>query len=123
MRFREGIIGLSAVILAGSPANAAGDVNKGKSAYVRCAACHAVSAGKNGIGPSLAGIVGRKAGSVSGFTYSQAMKKAAVEWDVKTLDSFLAAPSKQIPANRMPFAGISDPKMRQDLITYLATLK
>ncbi len=84
-----------------------------------CALCHTVEAGKNKIGPSLAGIVGRKAGSVPGYTYSEANKNSGVTWDEKTLDTYLTDPRKFIPGTKMIFAGLKNPEDRKALIAYL----
>jgi len=99
------------------------DAAAGKQVYAQqCAACHATT-DSNGIGPGLKGIDGRKAGSAAGFRYSSAMKDVAYAWDAKTLDAFLVAPSKAIPGNAMPFAGLGDGKQRADVVAYLQTLK
>jgi cytochrome c len=99
------------------------DAGAGKTVFVQqCAACHATT-DSNGIGPGLKGIDGRKVGSGANFRYSSAMKEVAYAWDAKTLDAFLAAPSKAIPGSAMPFAGLSDGKQRADVIAYMQTLK
>lgn len=90
---------------------------------MQCAMCHAVEVGKKGLGPSLAGVVGRKSGSVAGFAYSPAMSGANLKWDRKSLDGYLANPRGFMPSNRMAFAGQQDAKKRTDIIDYLATLK
>lgn len=109
---------LSAMLLAPT-AMAAGDPAKGKTVFARCAVCHSVAPGKNLMGPSLAQIVGRKAGTVPGFTYSAAMKKYGKAWDVTTLDVFLTAPMKTVSGTRMVFAGLPKATDRADLIAYL----
>lgn len=91
--------------------------------FSQCAACHAVAPGKNGIGPTLAGVVGRKAGSMAGFAYSKAMISYGVAWDDVTLDAFLAAPMKTVPGTKMSYAGLSKGEDRAELIEYLTTLK
>jgi len=96
--------------------------NAGKEVYAQCSACHSVD-GSNGVGPTLQGVMGRKAGSVAGFRYSRAMKGSSIVWDDKTLDAYVADPQKTIPGNVMPFAGIADAKQRADLVAYLQTLK
>lgn len=103
-------------------ANPAGDAVAGKKAYAACGVCHAVVANKNGVGPSLFGITGKAAGSTPGFKYSDAMK-AAGKWTPEKLDAFLADPKKTVPGNKMPFAGIKDPKRRADIVAYIQTLK
>ncbi|MBV8132749.1 MAG: cytochrome c family protein [Alphaproteobacteria bacterium] len=84
-----------------------------------CAICHTVDAGKNKIGPSLAGVVGRKAGSVPGFAYSAANKKSGDTWDAQTLDTYLTDPRKFMPGTKMVFAGLKNPEDRKALIEYL----
>jgi nitrite reductase (NO-forming) len=76
--------------------------------------------GKNLLGPSLAGIVGRKAGTESGYSYSPAMKQADIVWDAKTLDGYLDNPQKVVPGNKMPFPGLKTQNDRIDVIAYLA---
>lgn len=89
--------------------------------FAACAACH-TSHGTNGLGPSIKGVYGRKAGAAKGFTYSPAMKKAGVTWDDKSLDAFIADPQKAIPGNLMPFPGVADAKQRAEIVEYLKTL-
>ncbi len=105
-----------------SAQTASGDLIKGKSAFAVCAVCHSDTAGKNGIGPSLFGVVGRDAGTVSGFKYSAAMKTAG-KWTPEKLDAFIAAPKTAVPGTSMPFGGMKDAAKRADLVAYLATLK
>ena len=103
------------------PANAQ-DAAAGKQAFAQCSACHSTD-GSNGVGPTLKGIFGEKAGAVPGFRFSRAMKAGSVTWDEKSLDAFLADPQKAVPGNTMPFAGLTDAKQRADLVAYLKTLK
>jgi cytochrome c len=90
-------------------------------AYAACAACHSED-GKNGLGPTLKGVYGRKAGSAAGFRYSPAMKKATTVWDDKSLDNFLADTQKAIPGNVMPYPGVPDAAQRAEIIGYLKTV-
>jgi cytochrome c len=93
----------------------------GAQAFGMCTACHTVAkGGRNGIGPNLSGLIGRRAGSVPGFTYSAAMKGSGLTWDAKTLDAFLAAPTKKVPGTKMPIS-VSDPAKRAAIIAYLTT--
>jgi cytochrome c2 len=87
-----------------------------------CAICHTLEAGKNKIGPSLAGVVGRKAGSVPGFAYSAANKNSGDIWDAQTLDTYLADPRKFMPGTKMVFAGLKNLQDRKALIEYLKGL-
>ena len=84
-----------------------------------CAICHTLEAGKNKIGPSLAGVVGRKAGSVPGFAYTAANKNSGDIWDAQTLDTYLTDPRKFIPGTKMVFGGLKNPDDRKALIEYL----
>jgi cytochrome c2 len=97
----------------------AADTKNGKAVFEKCAACHSLEAGKNDIGPSLAGIFGRKAASLEDFRYSTAMKQSNVTWDEHTLDAFIEDPQAFIPGNRMPFDGLKDKQDRDDLLAYL----
>jgi nitrite reductase (NO-forming) len=104
-------------------ANAAGlqgDAVAGRQVFKKCQACHSLEPGKTILGPSLAGIVGRKSGAEPDFTYSPAMKQAALTWDALTLDAYLAEPAKIVPGNRMPFPGLKTDQDRKDVIAFLA---
>lgn len=96
---------------------AAGDAKAGEEIYARCAACHALSYDRTG--PRHCGLVGRRAGSVEGFPYSDAMKRSKIVWTEKMLDLFLADPGKMVPGTTMGYAGVKDRKERADLIAYL----
>ncbi len=90
--------------------------------FMRCRSCHSAEPGKNGIGPSLHGIVGRQAASIEGFNYSPALKQSGLVWDRATLDTFLTSPMKMVPGTRMVI-GIPNVEAREELIDYLETLK
>ena len=93
----------------------------GATAFARaCAACHSLEPGRNMTGPSLAGVWGRKAGSLESFDrYSPALKSANVTWNADSLDAWIKHPSRFIPHNRMTFPGIADAQTRAELIAYL----
>lgn len=97
----------------------AGDAARGEQRFRECAACHSVEPGVNNVGPSLAGLFGRHAGSLPDFRYSPAMRKSGITWTPQTLDAFIADPQQRVPANRMPYGGLPDPAARADLIAYL----
>ena len=98
----------------------AGDAARGAKLFGACAACHSLVPDRNMTGPSLAGIWGRKAGSLKSFDrYSPALKSSDVVWDEKTLDAWLTSPAEFIPDNSMAFPGISDAPQRVDLIALL----
>ncbi|MDQ8727589.1 cytochrome c family protein [Bradyrhizobium sp. LHD-71] len=115
---------IAVFVLAGATATSgyAQDAEHGKTIFKACATCHALD-NANRVGPGLAGVIGRKAGAVAGFRYSNAMKNSGIVWDAKTLDAFLESPQKAVPGNRMPYAGLKNPTDRTDLAAYLATLK
>lgn len=92
-------------------------------AFAPCISCHSVKPGVNGVGPSLHGVVGRKAASGAGYAYSDALKTAGLTWDEATLDKWLAGPMKLAPGTKMVFPGITDPARRKAAIDYLVTLK
>jgi cytochrome c len=100
-------------------AYADGDAVRGEARFKECAACHKLDAGANEVGPSLHGIFSRKAGELADFRYSPAMKRSGVLWTAETLDKYIADPQAFIPANRMPYAGMSNANDRADLIAYL----
>lgn len=117
-----GLICAGAAQAADAPA--AGDAAKGKVTFgQQCMLCHSVVAGQGGAGPSLAGVVGRKAGTGPGFpAYTKALKSSAVVWTPATLDQFLSGPAKMIPGTSMPIS-VTQPEMRKNIVAYLATLK
>jgi cytochrome c len=89
-----------------------------------CRTCHSFKEGDNRLGPSLHGVVGRKAGTLEGFAFSSAMKSANIVWDEQNLDKFIANPDQVVSGNGMkPYTGISDAKVRGEIIAYLKTLK
>jgi cytochrome c len=92
------------------------------SAFAVCAGCHSTQAGKTAFGPGLAGVGGRRAGTLAGYAYSPALKASGLTWNAKTLDRWLADPKKTVPGTKMPFNGIQDRKAREQVIAYLMTL-
>ena len=81
----------------------------------QCGVCHSVQAGRNQVGPSLAGIVGRKAGQVPNFHYSPANKNSGLTWDEATLDRYLTSPSTVVPHTIMTYGGLKDADKRAGL--------
>ena len=100
-------------------ARAEGDATLGAERFKECAACHSTEKGVNNLGPSLNGVFQRKAGEIAEFRYSPAMKKSGIAWSAATLDAFITDPQAVVPANRMPYAGLTDAAGRADLIAYL----
>jgi cytochrome c len=109
------VIGALAATMTGARADEAGEAVFKRN----CAVCHMTAAGQNRLGPSLAGIVGRKAGTVPGFVYSEANKNSGVTWDEATLDTYLQDPKKFMPGTKMVSPGVKDADARAALIAYL----
>ena len=95
-------------------------IAEGKAAFANCAACHTIEKGAtNGAGPNLFGIVGKAAGAVTGFAYSDALKASGIIWTATNLDSYLADPAAKIPGTTMVAGAIAEPAKREAVITYL----
>jgi cytochrome c len=119
---RAGLLLIKSLITS-STALAAGDPAAGDEVFAsHCAACHATTPGQNKIGPSLAGIVGSKSGTVPGFDFSAAMKEANITWDEANLDKYLANPTGFVHGTKM-FVNLPNEADRQNVIAYLNTLK
>lgn len=106
---------------------AGSDVAAGKVAFgLNCAACHSVTTGKTGIGPSLAGVVGRKVGTSPGYAYSPAMSNSEIIWTPENIAKHLEKPKELIPGNRMGNLfprGVQDARQRGDIVAYLQTVR
>ena len=89
--------------------------------FAVCSACHEVTPGQASVGPNLAGVVGRKAGS-SDYDYSPAMKASGITWTPDQLQAFIVNPSKVVPGTKMDFDGATDADAKV-IVAYLATLK
>jgi cytochrome c len=113
------MLGLFATCLA---ARAAGDATAGQEVFARCVACHSTVPGENKIGPSLAGVFGRKSASEPGYSYSTALKAVNLTWDEHTLDKYLANPGADVHGTKM-FISVPNAADRQNVIAYLKALK
>jgi cytochrome c len=113
---------LAAILAASTPALADGDAAKGEKVFVKCKACHENEKGVNKVGPTLKGVVGRKAASVEGYNYSDPMKAKGAEgvvWDEATLATYLPDPKAFVPKTKMTFAGLKKPEDVADIIAFL----
>jgi cytochrome c len=111
------LLSCAALIAAFPAAHADGDAAHGKQLYaMRCAICHSIE--YNGVGPTHKNLIGRKAGSVQGYAYSDALKNSAVIWDEASLKQWLTEPEKFIPGQKM-FISIPNAQDRADIVAYL----
>jgi cytochrome c len=117
------LVHASAALVAGvvSASAFAADANRGKELFLACAACHTEKA--DALGPSLKGIVGRKAASLEDFRYSPAMTRSNITWTETKLREYLMDPQGTVKGNRMPFSGMTNRAEVDDLIAHLGTLK
>jgi cytochrome c len=111
---------LFGVVLIAPTMSWAADAAAGAKVFNLCKTCHTLEAGKNRVGPHLAGLFGRKSGSVEGFAYSPAMKNAGIVWDDDNVKKYAADPKGFLPGNKMAFAGV---KKEEDLANLMAYLK
>ena len=117
--FRALIVGAATAAAASSAL--AQDVAAGKSSFNKCLACHAIGEGaKNKVGPELNGLVGRKSGTVAGYSYSEANKNSGLTWDEATFKDYIKDPKAKIPGTKMAFAGIKKETEINDLWAFLA---
>lgn len=114
---------VQAAIVLGAFATApalAQDVENGAEVFKKCRACHQIGEGaKNAVGPSLNGLLGRKSGTIEGFSYSEANKNSGVTWDEATFAKYITDPRAFMPGNKMAFAGIKEPEDIKDLTAFL----
>ena len=127
---RPGLAGaaLAITLHAGAGSAAAGDPARGAVVFQKCYACHSVASGETGLpGPNLAGVVGRRAASESGFAYSPALIALAEQggqiWTEAALDAFLRDPEAVVPGTAMDFVGLRDAAERADVIAFLKTTR
>jgi cytochrome c len=125
-RMRRGA--LLALALCG-PAHAANPSHGEQIFKTTCAACHVAEREPSRadlatrIGPNLWGVIGRKAGTYKGYTYSYAMRSSGITWSDQQLGRYIAAPQQTVPNVRMNFLGLKDPNDIQDVIAFLHTLR
>jgi cytochrome c len=118
------LIAALAIAPAAARAGDKADPAAGAKTFAACSICHRVGEGaENVVGPELNGIVGRKAGSVPSFAYSEAMKASGITWTEDLLLTFIAAPRKTVPGTRMTYAGMQDEAAARNLVAYLASFR
>ncbi len=124
MRIASTVLSVTAVLALSTPVFAQGEggAKDGQAAFNNaCRTCHTVEQGDNRQGPNLSGIVGKKSGSVEGWSYSSALAGGKITWDEATLDKFIENPEAVAPGNNMkPFGGIADAEQRKLIVSYLA---
>lgn len=114
------VVGFTALLAAiASPAMADGDAAAGEKVFKKCKACHTLEEGKNKVGPSLHGVMGRAAGTLEGFKFSSAMSESGLTWDDETMAKFLAKPKDLVAKTKMSFAGLKKEDDIENLIAYL----
>jgi cytochrome c len=120
MRMHALTAGAAALVLVlGGPARGEGDAAKGEKVFAKCKTCHEIATAKNKVGPTLQGVIGRKAGTVEGFKYSEAMAKSGIVWDATTIVEYIAKPKEFIAGNKMAFAGLKKEDEIADLVAYI----
>jgi len=102
----------------GGDAKAGGDVFDQE-----CSDCHSIKPGKNKKGPSLFGVVGRKSGTATDFSYSEAMLASGILWTADKIEAYITNPKTAVPGNKMKYDGLADAKAREDLLAFLAAQK
>ncbi len=114
---------LVAALVVATAAHAEGDAAAGQRVFNQCRACHTVDqGGRNGVGPNLYGVVGRRAGQHEGFRYSANMQELAgtgFTWTEDNLRKYLANPKDVLPKGSMAFVGLKNPQQIEDVIAFL----
>lgn len=118
----KALLAASVLAVCMSGAASAQDAAAGEKVFAKCKACHVIDGTTNRVGPSLHDIIGRTAGTVEGFKYSEAMieaGKGGLVWDNANLDKYLADPKATVPKNKMAFPGLKNPEDRTNVIAYI----
>ena len=119
-RTQISILSAIALVASGGAAFADGDPVKGEQVFKVCKPCHQVGEiAKNFVGPELNGVVGRKAGTVPGYNYSDANKNLGLTWDEATLKKYLKNPREMVPGTKMAFPGLQKEEDIDNVIAYL----
>ncbi len=113
------LAGAALLAVATQPARAQ-DAAAGEKVYAQCRACHQVGeTAKNLVGPILNGVVGQKAGTRDGYSYSAAMKDSGLTWNEATFAEYIQNPRAKVAGTKMIYAGLKDEKRIADLLAYL----
>lgn len=113
------VLGAAALVLVPVVAQAQ-DVAAGEKSFNKCRACHQVGeTAKNTVGPIMNGLFGRKSGTIEGYNYSEANKKAAITWDEAVFAEYIKDPKAKVPGTKMVFAGIKNEQEIKDLTAFL----
>ena len=108
------------VLAASAGAACAQDAAAGEKVFMKCKACHQIGEGaKNAVGPVLNGLIGRKTGSIEGYSYSEATKNSGLTWDEATFKEYIHNPKAKIPGTKMVFAGLQKDEDVDNLLAYL----
>jgi len=122
LKFAPAVSLFASLILTLSGTAHAADLSHGQASFqTNCASCHNDQAGA--LGPSLVGVVGRKAASLPGFRYSGPLRRAGLTWTPETLTAFITAPQNVVPGTRMPFEGLAARADAEAIVAYLGTLQ
>ena len=116
----RGFVFVALLAVAGTGEARAQDAAAGEKVFAVCRACHQVGeTAKNGVGPSLNGLFGRKAGTVAGYNYTAANKDSGLTWDEATFREYIKDPKAKIPGTKMIYTGLKDEQRTNDLIAFL----
>ena len=116
----RGLLFITLLVVACSGEVRAQDAVAGEKVFAVCKACHQIGENaKNVVGPTLNGLIGRKAGSVPGYSYSVANKDSGITWNESTFREYIKDPKAKIPGTKMIYAGLKDEKRTTDLIAFL----
>lgn len=116
----RGLIFVALLVVAGAGEIRAQDAAAGAKTFTACKACHQIGENaKNAVGPELNGLIGRKAGSVSGYSYSTANKDSGIIWDEPTFREYIKDPKAKLPGTKMAYAGLKDEQKVNDLVAFL----
>ena len=116
----RGFVFVALLAVAGAGEASAQDAAAGEKVFAVCKACHQIGeTAKNSLGPVLNGVIGRKAGSVEGYSYSTANKESGITWDEATFREYIKDPKAKVPGTKMIYAGLKDEQKTNDLVAFL----